>query len=258
MWKGIKKKLKPHYTQFGLKTEYDEAVKHYEKASCYYLWDAFYYDQAKQIKDNNRKLWGYNQKHKHGSINVLNILDAVRNRATLFANDAHIIHYAVDRYQNAIRRKESGKLEDAIVRFTQVIEMLCNYRVYGDLLNDSGAPVQIPVEKKWELTALIRFLFNQRALAHHSHTFNPSNNCDRLLDINDYSPFSLDQIANLIGFRNDFIHVNSPMRPQETEENTEKLQNLARQFLRSFSRNRCERHRLNFDSLLELHEFQKK
>ena len=256
LWKGIKKKLKPHYTQLGLKTEYDEAVKHYSRADCYHHWDAFYYQEAKDKKDSHGNSWEYDLKHKHRSIDVLNILAAVRNRATLFGNDAQIIHYAVDRYQNAIRRKKTGKLEDAIVRFTQVVEMLCNYRVYGNLLDSDSKQVEIPPDTPWALTPLIRFLFRVGNLEYSYHTFLWNHNCDRLLDINDYS-YTVKEITSLIEFRNDFIHVNSSMRQQETEENTEKLQNLALEFLRKFSRDRCQRHNLDFNRLLELHEFQK-
>ena len=139
LWEGVKDKLEKHATRYGLETEKTDIVNHYRRANCYNLWDAFYYDKAKNSKNRHEDSWGYTEKHVYVSaqIDVLDILSEVSDRRSLFKEEARVIHYSVDRYQNAIRRKESGRLDDAIVRFTQVIEMLCSYKVY-QIAEDNG------------------------------------------------------------------------------------------------------------------------
>lgn len=271
LWGGIKEKLEPHYRQFNLKEEYNEAVNHYRRADCYHLWDAFYYDLAKNSKNRHKNSWGYDQKHTRCSIDVLDILSAVHDRITLFNDPAHIIHYAVDRYQNAIRRKKSGKLEDAIVRFTQVIEMLCVYQIYRIVINDNlvkecGNPITSLEfwDEHWRVTPLIRLLFGgPNCLPHPRWHYDRDKRytikCDtERLIIVDYSPISsVGEITDLIEFRNEFIHVTSAMTRSQTEQNVQKLQKLALRFLANFSKNYREEQCLSFKSLLKLHRFRR-
>ena len=281
LWEGVKEKLASHAKRYGLKAEEQETINHHRMANCYYLWDAFYYNNAWSNKTRHGSSWGYDEKHVRDSIDVLNILSKVGNRGTLFNDEARIIHYAVDRYENAIRRQESGKLDDAIVRFTQVIEILCNYKIYQiakakNLFQSDGNPVNIDPKDIWHISPLIQFLFGELQ----SRSFNPPNppqtvstdmhnnvydrghgfycwikSKNHCLSIDDYGCNNVSEITDLIETRNDFVHFNNRMSQVQTKENAGNLQELARKFLEKFSCSYCCDNGLSFDNLLKLHKF---
>lgn len=261
LWGDVEKKLQSHATRYGLKAEMAETINHCRMANCYKLWDAFYYRQAKGIKDRHND-WGYKEKHVRDSIDVLDILDQVGTRETLFYKEARIIHYAVDRYQNAIRRRESGKLDDAIVRFTQVVEMLCIYKIHQiardeSLLNAQGNSVNNP-PSKWDITPLILFLFGQIKLynGQQNRQYRISD-CNQLLNITDYGYNDVSDITNLIETRNEFVHFTDRGRQTQTEENAKNLKKLAQKFLKNFSCSYCCNNSLSFKDLLKLHRFRR-
>ena len=271
LWKGVRDKLEKHATRYGLETEKTDAVNHHRRANCYSLWDAFYYDKAKNLKNRHENSWGYTEKHvydlsavqAHSTIDVLDILSEVSDRRSLFKEEARVIHYSVDRYQNAIRRKKSGRLDDAIVRFTQVIEMLCSYKVYqidqdnGFVDVSSGNTKSIDSIKGRFISDVIRFLFGKSTLKDGDVHYKASNE-DMLLDIREYGASEVNDLINLIDSRNDFIHFNSSMKQQQTETNTDALQDFAEQFLKKFSGDYCAKtDGLSFEKLLKLHEFQR-
>ena len=266
LWNRAKSTLKKNAKPYGLETEYKKIEKHYRMASCYRLWDAFYYKSAKDNKNSAHRddiMWGYNDKHVNGSIDVLDILSDV-NRESLFKKEKRIIHYAVDRYQNAERRRMSGKLDDAIVRFTQVVEMLCNYKIYQiaknrNLVNHNNQVITSPGDK-WRMTPLIKFLFEE-GYTYYRGTYNDGSytisDCTELLDVNKYGYGNATEIADLIDIRHNFVHFNNPMTRRETETDTKNLKNLARTFLCNFSEKyRCTTG-LSLDELLELHRFRR-
>ena len=265
LWKGVRDKLEKHATRYGLETEKTDAVNHHRRANCYSLWDAFYYDKAKNLKNRHENSWGYNEKHVHASaqIDVLDILSEVSDRRSLFKEEARVIHYSVDRYQNGIRRKKSGRLDDAIVRFTQVIEMLCSYKIYkiaqdnGFVDVSSGNTKSIdPIKGKF-ISDVIRFLFGKSTLKDGDVHYKASNE-DMLLDIREYGASEVNDLINLIDYRNDFIHFNSSMKQQQTETNADALQEFAKKFLENFSSDYCTKiDGLSFEGLLKLHEFQR-
>ena len=270
LWEGVKNELEKSATRYGLETEKTDAVNHHRRANCYSLWDAFHYDKAKNLKNRHENSWGYNEKHvydlsaaqAHSTIDVLNILSEVSDRRSLFKEEASVIHYSVDRYQNAIRRKESGRLDDAIVRFTQVIEMLCSYKVY-QIDQDNGFDVASgntksidPIKGRF-ISDVIRFLFGKSTLKDRDVHYKASNE-DMLLDIREYGASEVNDLINLIDSRNDFIHFNSSMKQQQTETNTDALQDFAQKFLEKFSSDYCAKtDGLSFEKLLKLHEFQR-
>ena len=274
LWKGVRDKLEKHATRYGLETEKTDAVNHHRRANCYGLWDAFYYDKAKNLKNRHENSWGYNEKHvydlsaaqAHSTIDVLNILSEVSDRRSLFKEEARVIHYSVDRYQNAIRRKESGRLDDAIVRFTQVIEMLCSYKVYqidqdnGFVDVSSGNTVSIDPIKKRAISDVIKFLFGSgksALLRDRNADYNVSNK-DLFLDLSEYGASEVGELISRIDYRNDFIHFNSSMKQQQTETNADALQEFAKKFLENFSSDYCAKtDGLSFEKLLKLHEFQR-
>lgn len=280
LWEEAAKKLKTPVRgskspveQYSLKDEQKVVQSDLSMASCYRLWDAFDYQKAKDCKsfsfydpDAKRSFghsWGYNNKHVHGSIDVLDILSEVENKESLFACDARVIHYAVDRYQNGRRRMESGKFEDALVRFTQVVEMLSNYEIYQiasneGLVNQSGNTVNnITPNTQWRNFKLIPFLFGTNSRYERNYNryyeFSDSSVC---LQICDYPPLEhVCELSHLIEYRNEFIHFGSPMEHRQTGENACKLKNVARKFLENFSRDYCIGINLSFDEFIELHEF---
>jgi hypothetical protein len=281
LWEGVEKKLESHATRYGLEAEKEETKNQRRMANCYYRWDSFYYDKAQESQNRHGSSWGYEEKHVRDSIDVLNILSKVGNRGTLFNEEARIIHYGVDRYQNAIRRKESGKLDDAIVRFTQVIEILCNYKIYQiakakNLFQSDGNPVNITPKDIWRISPLIQFLFGELQ-SKSSNPPNPpqtvstdmhNNAYDRghgfycwiksknhCLSIDDYGCNNVSEITDLIETRNDFVHFNNRMSQVQTKENAGNLQELARKFLEKFSCSYCCDNGLSFDNLLKLHKF---
>ena len=130
LWDEVQKTLGDHADRYGLENEQDAAKKNYCMADCYSPWDAFDYKAAADSARDNGDLWEYSSKHVNGQIDVLNILHVVEDQETLFACESRVIHWAVDRYQNAVRRRENDRFDDAIVRFTQVIEILCIYQIY--------------------------------------------------------------------------------------------------------------------------------
>ena len=260
LWKDVKDTLEKHASRYGLKTEFNKTVDQHRMATCYYLWDSFYYDKAKNSKNRHKNSWGYNEKHVKNSIDVLNILSEVSDRKTLFKNEARIIHYAVDRYQNGMRRKESGKLEDAIVRFAQVIEMICNYRIYR-LSQDNcfveignNGPYRLSATEKWEFNP-INLLFDNKPVDLRSVRKTCHLLQDKKIDATDYDCQNVDEIFTVIQPRHNFIHFNNPQRPTEAGEDTEKLRELAHKFLEKFLQEYCSGYSLDLDDLLELHEF---
>ena len=270
LWEGVRDKLEKHATRYGLETEKTDMVNHHRRANCYSLWDAFYYDKAKNLKNRHENSWGYTEKHvydlsaaqTHSTIDVLNILSEVSDRRSLFKEEARVIHYSVDRYQNAIRRKKSGRLDDAIVRFTQVIEMLCSYKIYKINQNNgfvdlSENTVSIDSIKGRFISDVIRFLFGKSTLKDGDVHYKASNE-DMLLDIREYGASEVKDLISVIDYRNDFIHFNSSMKQQQTEINADALQDFAQKFLEKFSSDYCAKtDGLSFEKLLKLHEFQR-
>lgn len=173
LWEGVRDKLKSRATQYALEAELKVVQRNLGMANCYRFWDAFDYEAATKQKfflfNKCRKgYWGYNKKHTHNKIDVLDILSQMSDWKTLFEEEKRVIHYAVDRYQNAIRREESGKLDDGMVRFAQVIEMLSIYRVYqiaaeNKLIDQDGSNVTKDkvLAEHWKLRFLIRLLFGR-------------------------------------------------------------------------------------------------
>lgn len=254
LWGDVKKNLDTHAKRYGLDAELEAVQASLEMANCYRFWDAFDYEASGDLKGK----WGYDEKHVYRSIDVLDILSVVCNRQTLFEDDTRVIHYAVDRYQNAIRRQTSGKLDDAMVRFTQVVEILCNYRIYqiakaGHLRHGSRAAVSIVPDKRWNLSPLIKILFGSRPNKANRQSYKISDAEERW-KVTDFGYESVNDITASIGPRNDFIHLNSSMNQEKTKEDAEKLQRLARKFLENFSRSYCAENGLTFETLLELHE----
>ncbi len=263
LWDTANEKLNTYAKQYGLQHEQATVQKNLYMANCYRSWDAFDYSEAQRHKNDNGNLWSYHTKHIHNIHNdVLNILVEVNDKQTLFADEKRVIHFAVDRYQNAIRRKNSDKLEDAILRFTQVVEILCNYKIRqiaqgGDLLNENGSVITTP-NTQWRNFKLIPFLFGadpSRYERNGGRYFQFRRGANVCLELEDYPDFNdIGEIMVLIERRNDFVHFNRPIA-DEAEETAEKLKNLAYQFLLNFSTTYLQRMRLNFCRLLELHEF---
>ena len=257
LWKDVKNTLKEHNKRYGLETEFRQAVNQYRMAKCYYLWDSFDYDEAKKNKGNQKNDWGYFEKHVRNSIDVLDILSEVRNSATLFGTESRVIHYAMDHYQSGIRRKKSGKLDDAIVRFTQVIEMLCIYKVCQiaatGCLKEAATGMALHntwcASESWRIRPLIRFLFAE-----------PSSYDDRY-QISDSSQFlqeidydQVNRIVRLIQPRNNFIHFIRRVNRTEIERQANNLQELSKKFLENLSCTYRATNTLSFNELLKLHE----
>lgn len=264
LWDGVQEKLKDHADPYGLGTEAENVRKKNRRATCYSHWDAFYYDKAKEEKEDHGNSWGYNEKHIHNnSIDVVDILSGVINRDTLFENDQTVIHYAVDRWQNARRRKESHKLDDAIVRFTQVIEILCRYQTHkivqaNGFWDNHGNQQAPPRIRKRELSPLIAVLFGQDRLPEGLHIYYTIRDSNLRLRLTDYGGIDkYNRLRECIIFRNDFIHFNNSMQQELTRKTVDDLENFARTFLENFSRDYCDKNDLLFNDLLNLHEFQR-
>ena len=286
LWETVEVELKVYADQYGLRDEQTRVQRHLEMAKCYRSWDAFDYFDAQEHKNANGNLWNYNDKHVYNNrYDVLDILNEVQNKRTLFEREYRVIHFATDRYQNAVRRANGDKLEDAIVRFTQVVEILCNYKIYqiaqdNNLLDENGYEVRyIGPETQWRNFLLIPFLFGanppRQRNGNYSFTNNPKyersgrernreryyqfrRDADVCLSLDDYPPFTdIREIMQLIECRNDFVHFNRPIGG-EVETIMEKLEKLAYEFLRNFSESYCDycnRINLSFNDLLKLHEF---
>lgn len=295
LWERIDEKLQTSAKPYELDNEHQEIEKNLYRANCYGLWDAIDYVEAEVSKSADGKLWNYDTKHTHSShhsiIDVLEILgqvprqvsseiDAVTTQGeissdevriihhrTLFADEVRIIHYAIDRYQNGIRRMDSDRSDDAIVRFAQVIEILCLYQVYriasnGSLyLNSSMVSPDDCLAERWGISGLIILLFGQdrytRSRDVHYYIR------DMQLNISEYGSYSecgnytdATEITDIIDTRHDFVHVRNTPGWRVMEKNAENLKDLAREFLKNFSRDYCSDNDLSFDNLLRLHEFQ--
>ncbi len=265
LWGDVRSTLEKHKSKYGLETEFRQAVNQYRMAKCYSLWDSFDYKQAKKDKGHNAhhdKNWGYFEKHVHNSIDVLDILSKVEDKKSLFEEEKVIIHYAVDRYQNAIRRKESGRLDDAIVRFTQVVEILCLYQIdqiaKKECLIDETNKKVTDAPYKWRITPLIRFLFGKiKQYKKNRNGFYQISCSSELLKIKEYGYSRTNEIINLIEERNDFVHVESNPGSKKMQKTTDKLKDLALKFLKNFSHSYCCVNGLDFEILLELHRFRR-
>ena len=285
LWDEVEEKLGDHANRYGLQDEQIRVQRYLAMARCYRLWDAFDYSEAQNHKEANGTLWNYNGKHVYNNRNdVLDILKEVQDKQTLFRHEYRVLHFAIDRYQNAVRRVASDKLEDAILRFTQVVEILCNYKIYQiargrNLFDENGHEARnITPTKQWRNFKLIPFLFGinpskgrngdivytvtdrpqyERSGYERSRQryYQFRHNADVCLNLNDYPPFTdISEIMELIECRNDFVHFNRPIG-DEAGPITEKLKTLAYEFLRNFSEDYCRRINLTFNNLLKLHEF---
>ena len=268
LWKSVRDKL--HATRYDfLVDEQKEAGEYYGSSHCYYPWDALDYQTAVGRKTyrfhRETYSWGYNEQHVRCTIDVLDILAQVIDKSTLFHDEYRVLHYAVDRYQNGMRRKHSRRLEDAIVRFAQVIEIICNYRIYR-LAQDnyfvnivSNDPRTLPANRKWEFSHLINLLFGSGRVDIRPATYHVLP--DQRMQVEDYNYTEVSQIINVIQPRNDFLHFNSPMGYEQAETDTEKLCCLAYRFLEKFlddyCGNYCSRNGLDLNCLLELHRFRR-
>ncbi len=268
LWEGVKKNLEDQATKYGLEAEQKAAQSDLTMANCYKLWDDFAYREAKDYKDfpisygNIRGFWGYQKKHTHGAIDVLSILSEVVDRNTLFVNDEPVIHYAVDRYQNAVRQAKSGKLYDAIVRFSQVIEMLCNYKIRliaanNQLVNENCNLVS-NVPDSLKFIPLIKFLFGKDTRYSRSNNrFYEIRDCNERLNIADYI-YCIDEIVDLIDARNNFVHFVKTEEIKKAKRVAKKLQKLAYKFIENFSNCYITAQAIDLKTLLKLHTFRKK
>ena len=261
LWVDVEKKLEPHAKQYALEAEQKAVQSDLGMANCYKLWDAFDCEAAAKHKNflfnkdktgrGRKGYWGYNEKHTHDRIDVLDILSEVSDRQTLFEKEERVIHYAVDRYQNAVRRKDSGKFYDAIVRFAQVIEMICGYKICRGIYIVHGK--EIPrgfLDDHGGITTLIQFFFADPALYRTCHKVD----CKEFLQPDDYS-YTVEKMTKLVKYRHEFVHVLKATTLTETTPNTKNLQKLAREFLKDFSCSYCCTKGLSFDKLLDLHKF---
>ena len=287
LWERIDKKLQTSAERYGLDNEHQEIEKYLYMADCYRLWDAIDYVEAKESKIHDGNLWDYDAKHTHSSsIDVLEILSQVPNRVsskvnsvitahgeissdevriihhrTLFADVAQIIHYAIDRYQNGIRRIDSDRFDDAIVRFAQVIEILCLYQIYriarnGSLnLNGSRVSPYDCLAERWGISGLIILLFGQDRYRKSRDVYYYISDSDMQLNISEYDYNDATEITDMIDTRHDFVHVRNTPGWDVMEENAESLEALARKFLENFSAQYCSDNGLCFDGLLKLHKF---
>lgn len=279
LWRSVRNKLYKHAKRYDfLVNEREEASRYYGSSRCYYSWDAFDYESAKERKEydanGQRYSWGYDEQHVHRPtddrrIDVLNILAGVSNKPTLYAAEHRVIHYAIDRYQNGMRRKQSRRFADAIVRFAQVIEIICNYRIYrlsqdNNFVNIvSDDPISLQANKIWEFGHLIKLLFGDRDggrvdIGYATYRVSP----EHQMQTGDYGfPNNVDQILRVIQPRNDFIHFNSPIRQEQAETDAENLRDMAYKFLENFiddyCGDYCNENNLSLNDLLELHKFRR-
>ena len=273
--KIVRNKLYDHVNRYNfLVNEREEAREYYGSSHCYSSWDAFDYETAKGRKtysvDKTTYPWGYDEQHVHriidgNTIDVLDILAEVTNKSTLYANEQRVIHYAVDRYQNGMRRRQGRKLEDAIVRFAQVIEMICNYRIYRLSQNDyfvrisDGHQRTLAPNKRWEFKFLIGLLFGTTSDEFRDDRYHVLP--DKRMVPEDYGYDNVGQITGVIQPRNDFIHFNNPMSRAQAEIDTENLRDLAYKFLERFlddcCGDYCTENNLSLNDLLELHKFRR-
>ena len=261
LWREVQEKLGEHAERYGLQNEQDTVEKDLHMADCYSLWDTFDYKAADSAKQNGH-LWGYSCKHVNGQIDVLNVLCAIEDQETLFDDEARVIHWAADRYQNAVRRYESDRFNDAIVRFTQVVEILCIYQIYqiqeAEELTDGSHNVitcpKVVLDEHWSVTKLIRFLFTDRPNETYEGRYRIGN-FDKRLKINEYGYRNVSDITRLIKHRNIFVHVENTPAWEDLRGNAEKLRKLALKFLENFSKDYCCCKGLDFGDLLELHRF---
>lgn len=271
LWNSARKNLDRHATQYHfLEDERKESRDYYGGSHCYYSWDALDYETA--VKHKTYRVngtvhdWGYDIQHVDctvdRTIDALNILAEVQDKHTLFDKQQRVIHYAVDRYQNGMRRKQVFKFEDALVRFTQVIEILCNYRIY-QLAQDnhllqigSDKPMPpTPPDHPWDLKPLIRMLFGAGSVKVQGKDCYVSP--DKQMDVRNYDYGPVGEMTDIIQPRNDFIHFNNPMKQEKVKSDVENLRQLALDFLTKFSEGyRCE-NGLDFNGLLELHKFRR-
>ena len=263
LWREVQEKLGEHADRYGLQNEQDAVEKDLHMADCYSLWDAFDYKTAfDESAQPNGHLWEYTRKHVSAEINVLDILRDIEDQKTLFADEARVIHWAVDRYQNAVRRYESDRFNDAIVRFTQVVEILCIYQIYqvqeaGELTDRSHNVITCPevvLDEHWSVTKLIHFLFTERPNEMYEGRYRIGN-LDKRLKIDEYDYRDVRHITRLIKHRNMFVHVEGTPAWEDLTDNAEKLRELALKFLENFSKDYCCCKGLDFDDLLELHRF---
>lgn len=287
LWERIDEKLQTSAERYGLDNEHQKIERNLYMANCYGLWDAIDYVEADKSAEGN--LWDYDTKHTHSShhsiIDVLEILsqvprqvssqvDAVTTQGeispdeariihhrTLFADEARIIHYAIDRYQNGIRRMDSDRSDDAIVRFAQVIEILCLYQLYriadkdSLYLNNSKVSSDDCLAERWGISGLILLLFGQDRYRKSKDVYYYIRNMQ--LNISEYDDYTdAREITDIIDTRHDFVHVRNTPGWRVMEENAKNLKDLAREFLENFSHDYCAANYLSFHDLLRLHEFQ--
>ncbi|MFQ5677613.1 MAG: hypothetical protein ACE5G1_17120, partial [bacterium] len=100
------------------KDDEEKIQRLYRYTEIYKYWDAFDYQAAVGSGSDLPEFA------------TLKGLSLKKSSQVLFRDPKAVMHFAADRFQNAERRRVSGRLEDAIVRYAQVIEFLCRLKYF--------------------------------------------------------------------------------------------------------------------------------
>jgi hypothetical protein len=146
--KAIEKLTEEKAKKYDLEKERNRLMQIKAAAQCYSEWSRFNYSEAQ-----NSVFDYYEQKQD----NVLSILSDCNNQ---IKNIYGIIMLSIDRWARGLDALELDDLNKTAIYFTQVIEILCEYRLY-DMIQKGNVEQRCRDEKThFDVSLLIKFIWD--------------------------------------------------------------------------------------------------
>lgn len=147
---AIEKLTEAKAEKYGLEKELNRLIQIKSAAQCYREWSRFNYSEA-----YNSKFYYYENKHD----GILMILRDCENKRK---NAYGAILLSLDRWQRGVDSLELNDFNKSALCFTQVIEVLCKYRL-NDMINQGFVFSQVNLEEiHYDVSSLIKFLWDNK------------------------------------------------------------------------------------------------
>jgi len=138
-------------------------------SETYDYWNAFNYNAAsKKIQEALRKIDQFDLtieretlKGNEEALIILSKINTVQKIDELLKDDNLILHLLIDLYTNALRRRESRRLDDAIVRLYRLLELISQYRLASYDIITSEPNYKNHPELKEKYKEITKQLYNQ-------------------------------------------------------------------------------------------------
>lgn len=204
----IEKLTEDKAKEYGLEKERNRLIQIQTAANCYREWSKFNYSEAKNHIDFNF--------YKNNHQDILSTLTRCNDlRKTVYG----AILLAIDRWMRGVDAINSGDYNLASLRFTQVIECLCEFRIfnlYGSHIKSNDNRNLDPTTEWIGVSKMITFLFRKPDdNTHISNIKKISTTIKKGLQCHTTTKFGWEQdgrlefsgdLNEIIDFRNDVAH----------------------------------------------------